>query len=87
MIPFLKQLFVPAVVLAMLFLLIFLFGQSKEKTGFLLCQNAQKEAFQDQSEKNRKDADRIAKDEESTPDIGLDARLAALGILRRNEDR
>lgn len=83
----LKQLIAPAVVLAMLFLLIFLYGQSKEKTGFMKCQNEQNEATQVQSEKNRKDADRIAKDEESTPDIGLDARLAALGILRRPEDR
>lgn len=87
MILFLKQLFVPAVVLAMLFLLIFLFGQSKEKTGFMKCQNEQNEATQVQSEKNRKDADRIAKDEQSMPDTDLDARLAALGILRRNEDR
>lgn len=87
MIPFIKNIFVPASVLAMLFLLIFLFGWSKEKTGFQKCQNAQKEASQVQSEKNRKEAERIAKDEESTPDIGLDAFLAALGILRRNEDR
>lgn len=84
---FLKQLIAPAVFLAMLSLLIFLYGQSKEKTGFMKCQNAQNQAAQDQSEKNRKDADRIAKDEESTPDSDLDARLAALGILRRPEDR